>query len=483
MNIRMVWFKALCAAALLALVLAACLEATPQDLHRSLKLEAMADTDYETINVEIEVGPDGTKYMAWTECNASSHCIIAITWTKTGKMATRFVLPVGGSNPSLSYFDPDLAVTDSGSVYLVWTQRAAGEDPEDCWAMFNPAAPGTSITCQPLNTTAFLNRGISPLVAAGGNTVYAVYGVRMATTENNKRGLRYRRLSHASTPREGWVNEDGVSDAHTHHSYPALAVSGSGELYVSWIEYSINRTEEPFDRYHFACMIGGVPTRTSAALPGVNVGIHPVVVIAPDQEDVAVAYTANQGSNVMVLAYTTGCAYRNLDLILPGGEGWVITSHPTLSYTGSDSDTRNLSVAFAGRNSTVTGDSEIWVKEVDFTNDPDPARVTDNDWDDVLPLMAPIYEEGGLNYSYVLTWRVGTPMGFGDIYLLKPLISAPQKIFDGVSEYSQVDLASDGGIWVGGIWISNRDTLASRRIAWATFNDWEFYIPELKKEH
>lgn len=476
MAFRTVGFKALCALALLGLLLTACLEETPKTLHRNLMLSSSSTSTAE--DVDIEVGRDGTKFVAWSECDAAHYCTIYLTWTKTGAFQTVLSIPPGGGGPTESSRGPALAVTDSGLVYLVWSQSIPAGD-RLCYAVIDPSSPG-AVSCQPLNTTTRAPSIDPPVVAAGGNTVYAVYAVTLMGSDLPAgQGLRYRRLNNPSASAEGWINAGGEDDTDTVHYNPAIAVSVTGKLFAAWFERKLDPGADPNRFYRFACAAG-----TSVVYPGpvmINEGspqIHLAIEIAPDRNTVLTAFVAEERHTFYTHRYPTACDdHADLGAVLPVGEGWYVDGDPDISFMSSGTNPPQAQVAFAGRNRAVTGDTEIWVAGFDAA----PQRITDNDWDDVRPITARTNEPGGY-HSYALAWRSKTGTTYEDVYLLPSVVAAqPVQVFDGASRFSSMDIASHGGIWVGGAWIAPPAPGSTRGVVWMTFNDWEAYVPQLHK--
>lgn len=486
---RMIGLKSLPALALLALLLAGCLESTATTIHPPLMLPTRL-AEYEVRQVDIAVGQDGTKYMAWAEFLKVDigpyNCKTYVTWTKAGEMPTVLQVQPVTSDPEECNAYPDIAVIYGHQVYLVW-RRWLDNSYQDCWAAINPAHP-QPVTCQALNTTSYVQtiHSDGPRVAAGDTDVYAVYGVTLPTSPHTVTALRFRRLSEPGTPFEGWVNANGASETANAHVAPAIAVSRAGRLYVAWLKKMTQPGAPPL-AYQAACIDPTAITYPKPAFlfdQNMFSDHRPVIRISPDESQVVAAFvsgeehplTHKEYTPLHVIRYDSACSLDGVfGSDLPVTEYWAIQGRPSIAFSMQEEEDQAVYTAFAATNPSVSGDTEIFYKP--FTGS--PTRLTDNAWDDLNPVLVQLQEEG--QNRFALAWRTRTSYGFEDVYLSKLVGLTSERVFHGRSAYDDLVVESNGQTWAGGVWISQETDTSTRHMAWMTFNDWEFYIPQVKK--
>lgn len=147
-----------------------------------LALSACVPTSF-SVPTEIHINPgdDVEQAVVAVDGDGRSH-IAGIVNDRLVYYRTRFGEPLvtvtftmSGSGANWVQYDPDIAVTDSGTAYVVWIERHGGPEQFVCWRSLPlyPPPGGYTKYCNPMDGT---NQSTGLVqVATNGTVVYAVY--------------------------------------------------------------------------------------------------------------------------------------------------------------------------------------------------------------------------------------------------------------------------------------------------------------------
>lgn len=481
MAFRIVCLKAACTAAVVVLLLAACLPSTPQAIHRPVQLDESYG-DAGSYQADIAVGSDGTKYVVWADCVYGTACGLKLAIGKLADIQDFQVIGIGEVLGEYSYESPDIAVDNAGKVYLVYraepysiaeiNRSAAAGDAKFCYTIIDPANPGEP-ACNPLNDTSYPIKDL-PYVAANGPHVFAVYEVKTEITPMDWNALRYRQLDPGGKA-SGWVNPEGGNPT-GRHIQPALAVNRSGRLYVAWFEARPMNPPLNQHRFHMGCSTpdGGMVYPGAAVSDIPDTLGFPAVRLAPDESQVLVAYST--GTNIRTMHYHSSCECEgSVDASLPTGDPWKITGSPSIAAF-SENGSKSVTV-FAASDDKM--DTEIWFKRYGYYH---PQQVSFNDWEDLDPQLTHI-EDGGGNHIVSLGWLAKKPAGetfTRDIYFTAILnTSVPRVVHQGAYTHG---LKMDAhGQWIGAVWNAEGEGWEEGMAPWVSFNSFELLLPQMRK--
>jgi len=136
--------------------------------------------------------------------------------TTFGDPKETLTMTMTGSGPLWEQYGPDIAATDAGTAWLVWTEQWGDANKIACYRVITPLPPegGYSTNCLRLDSIFFSAGNV--MVVARGSKVYALYDA--IDVSGGIGALWYKELSHP---------------ANTGVIYPYSVQSESGHLY-SW---------------------------------------------------------------------------------------------------------------------------------------------------------------------------------------------------------------------------------------------------------
>jgi len=207
-----------------------------------LALSACVPTSF-SVPTEIHINPgdDVEQAVVAVDGDGRSH-IAGIVNDRLVYYRTRFGEPLvtvtftmSGSGANWVQYDPDIAVTDSGTAYVVWIERHGGPEQFVCWRSLPlyPPPGGYTKYCNPMDGT---NQSTGLVqVATNGTVVYAVYD-RLYTTDGHGRiySLRYKELTDTTNTGDvyWYINYFETGDVYSMD----MVVDSNGKLHTLFLE-------------------------------------------------------------------------------------------------------------------------------------------------------------------------------------------------------------------------------------------------------
>ena len=151
--------------------------------------------------------------------------------TRYGEMETAFSMTMTSTGALWKQYDPDIAVTDNGTAYLVWVEQRGGTEKYACWRSVPllPPVGGYNRTCNLLDSPYRTTGNVR--VVGRGSVIYAVYDRINDSGEIDR--LYYEVLTGAV--KGIIVNYSGSLEAGYIFGLD-LAIDSSGYLHVAYID-------------------------------------------------------------------------------------------------------------------------------------------------------------------------------------------------------------------------------------------------------
>ncbi len=338
----------------LILMLAACSPATfspPHQMH-------LAPGDH-MIRPKIAIDASGVSHITGIVNNR-----VIYYRTVLGQPSLGLTMTMTGTGTNWRQFDPDIAVTDSGTAYLVWTELRGGAFKTACYQVIPPTPPagGYPTGCRQLDPVDF-SQGNTKVVSTG-EYVYALYdranstgkvdslwfkdlvtpggtGTIYSYTDNSEEGYLY--SWDAAVDREGYLHVGyldndgvGVSPFHDRLRYCSNRSLWAGTMNQCWFISSTNDLE------------GDVPVSLTL---GDTSGEQ--YVILASVTDIAAIDEIRLAS-----CSTAGCNFQSY-LTVPLPSAWGSTS--VIKDVEVNGNGNELALAWIGNNGTTSFD-QVYVK-------------------------------------------------------------------------------------------------------------------------
>ncbi len=182
---------------------------------------------------QIAATDNGNVYLVWTDKKngtAGNDTDIVFGWSSdAGKSFERKKL---STNPNVSSLSPQIAATDNGNVYLVWTDKknsTAGNDTDIVFRWSSDA--GKSFERKKLSTNPNVS-SLSPQIAATDNG--NVYLVWIENGFNFKEIVSYGNI----------MGQTLILSNSSEVMEPKIAVSDDGNVYLGWMDKKSNKVDE-----------------------------------------------------------------------------------------------------------------------------------------------------------------------------------------------------------------------------------------------
>lgn len=437
------------------------------------------NTSDQAMDVNVVVGPDGTKHFFWVDCATyDGNCDISYKRTYTGDrlLLIQNIYPELEETPFVPYYRfPDAAMASDETIYLVWHYRDHDGQYFDCWNHKHVDGYFHGASCNKLQDEGqYSPENSYPKVIAYDNVAFAVYEVAGGTNT-----LYYRQLNPLDAS-HGMVSPvAGVSSA-----TPSLAVSsylsGLETIYVLHVAWSSNGgNAESFtyfnDNYGTS---GNMDNPHSSFTMGVR--SDPVIVTTTGaSKTVYVVYRDGlegaPGYLKVMYCYLPDCptAYAHDDGILVPSSNWWLVGAPDMGAKPDDS----VLISFLGMNDTTRGTTSF--QEVFYINyfagnqNLIPTRVTVNNEKESSPRLAMTLP------GVTIAWRINSDPGyFRDVYIINNGTNEIRKVFTSPVSVlgGYYDIATCGE-YIGGIFIDRATSLNPLHSPWVSFNDYGGYLP------
>lgn len=409
------------------------------------------------ISPALAVDPEGYKHIVWVEGSGSNNQVIY--WK------TWFNVPViTRVKASPNSVKPDIAVTDDGDAYVVWSVLDSPNPTQYCYRLIRHTGEVLDNPCFQCGSSSTGN-GIQ--VIARANVAYAVY-----ECSNH---LHYVKLSGES--------EQGVLEY-----FPPgrtlknmrLAIDSNAKLHVAWMENGdtngcIFYDSNAQDHGYFRTFCN--PDHASYA----------ITTFSPSSSNERI-YLSKQIDDVNndTLRYyhwlaSDGSDQQYVDVPLWTGCNWSIQEIQSLGLSSI------LFIAFIGRSSCSSGTipQEVYyyngygnnqvnqISEIDFYPKQDLHLVSASDTLNLPVLGWSRKGTSGNNQEMYAAWLslIGSEVAMKVTQIFTPYA-------DVVS--SGTDMASNGD-WVAGVWTSQLSPTNSRIVPWLSGNSYNASLPLIRK--
>lgn len=432
-----------------------------------VKLPLLFGTGFETNEYALTLDSAGAVHIARTECldGTEQDCRIVYEKYVSGGQVEVLWLVYGSGQ---SVFAPDIAITDSGQPYIVY--RVASGSPTvytDWWWM-----PSTK-TCAPIDA-AYQNQSAGkPMVAAYGNTVYAVHEVISGTGS----ALRYKKI--AGSPAAGGWASTHPADSY-HRRVKGLAVDDDLILHVVYV---IPQVESMSILYNNngdgnGDMTNLVNIRTAqVSNPALALGTsggNPVVFIAYTEAPLIKI----DSSTKLKLAYCTNspnCTFTTYTYDMQDADNWRTCDAPAM-----DTFEDTAYIAFAGYNDNEGGGvCQVYQAEYDIAaGATQPVQVTHSLAENRKPRIAAI--PLSLTVYKVFAWYRENPPGY-DLYLHDTYHGQFDPLLKNIDYTQQIELQHRNGHIAG---IGNGLQGAAKVGWWQTYlsyNDYPVFVPFIRR--
>lgn len=404
--------------------------------------------------VAIAIEPNGRKSVFWLEKEGSIRKLIY--WR------TIFGEPIHtATRQDHSAAAPDLAVTDSGTAYLVWYSS----DPPSRPNIFYYAVMSigsTTITPQELYSGELYSTALHLRVIARGETVYAVFPGHGC--------LYYRQLSPTLESRKK-VSDYIASNSSLENLQ--VSIDSANKLHVAWVEKD-NVTGNYRIRYNSnaTTTIGGDMNQDRTIgyeTPGESLTITNAD--TPPNEKVYVIKRGNSGRLFVSSCLAVGCPSMTENEIHLSPSSWLISELRAVGIGSS------VYVAFLAMNSSISNSELFYI--TNLTANPAEQRITTSDYSKSNLNMVRVQWESA--YLPLVGWRRYTPSSpyaLDDAYIWAPNYGLRQ-IFTSASSarHQGSDLAANGE-WVAGVWAAEYN---GRVVPYLSGNAYQANLPLVSK--
>jgi len=202
---------------------------TIRDTHRFNSPVKLAPENYLLRSSKIAADGDGNVYVLWQRTHNSGNDI----WlSRSADNGATFAAAVQMSD-SGDFQHPDIACAPDGTVYAVWFDN--NNNARDIY--FRKTSDHGQTWSAAKNISLTLQGSFDPIIAVDGNGyVYVVF-------VDDTPGRRVIMYTHSTNGGSTWSSSRMISNVPGDSEVPALAVSNSGGIYVTWRESNYNNAE------------------------------------------------------------------------------------------------------------------------------------------------------------------------------------------------------------------------------------------------
>lgn len=188
----------------------------------------------------------------------------------------KITMVMGGSGTNWKQYDPDIAVLNNGTAYIVWVEQHGGPEKFACWRSVPlvPPVGGYEKTCVPLDTTIQTTGRV--WVASNGYSVYAVYDRKyLADGMGRIDSLRYKELTSTANTGYAYYYIDYFETGFIHGL--DMVIDNADKLHIAILDNYTNTGSPPYtDRLHYRSNVtaqaDGTMTQGRIIATGANVG-------------------------------------------------------------------------------------------------------------------------------------------------------------------------------------------------------------------
>jgi hypothetical protein len=393
----------------------------------------------------VDIEANGTRHVVWQDCGTS--CSIIYHRTTSAGVSTRIALaPPAGE----TYREPDIAVTDDGSAYIVWRSLTAASNTYAPYFAVIPSGATTAPARQALAgaVTAAIASD-PPSVTARGTTVYAVYFAPSATNVY----LYKRRLNPLEAATQMTANPN------TKISNASIAIDSAGNLHVAYEYGSADGGQYQAVFYH-----GPTTGQQLLSNNGVAWDYYSRPDLELDSADNAYVLYAIDHKYIDVYRRRPTGEETKFGLLPGGANGWWV-SQPDMAIIGS-----NLEIVFSGSNPSLPPKySVVWKGSLNTVSGAGTAPTQISPTSVWLPQEAKIANVQ--NYPVVMWTQVDPGTGhctYEGFYWEKSV--GAKKVFTSTGCYhDELDVAAEGE-WLSGVSISGSQSNVDLPAPWIVYN-------------
>lgn len=196
--------------------------------------------------------------------------------TRYGEPLEKITMEMSGTGTNWKQYNPDIAVINSGSSYLVWVEQRGGPEKYACWRGFAlvPPPDGYVKTCLALDSTIQTTGNV--WVVSNGYSVYAVYDRKYLTDGMGRIGaLMYKQLTNLSMT---GVAYDYISLFETGFIYGLdMVIDTADKLHIAILDnYTVTGappyTDRLFYRSNRTAAVDGTMTQGRTIATGTSLG-------------------------------------------------------------------------------------------------------------------------------------------------------------------------------------------------------------------
>jgi hypothetical protein len=452
-----------------------------------------AASDAFTYSLNVAVGKDGSHHLVFSEAPERQYGHLVYAYQKLGETPRQWV--IAPAEPHHGYDSPDVAVTDSGKVFLLWHESDhSANQAWTCWGSFSPQDT-TPPACHRLGNIP--TNTVEPLVlAADGETVYAVYTVSDSGHHNLRASQIYPTVD--SDPYADLI----TGDEHTFYGIPVIQVGTDRRLHIAET-YTVSTGSPAVTIYHgqYIQYTAGVGLSTTTALDedAAHSLTNPALTLVRDADAGDTAFYAF-GIKPIPFDGSESCAVkvyrRNPDGVtvdsfspLDPAKAWFLPGAPALAASNASS----VTLFFTAMNSDTAGKSDLFSVSAD-EDSAAATNLTNSDVTESRPLAAeafqPDQDGSGLilsspvvffrrmwtngHYSDALFYDQATSLGQGQVRVA----------YDGpdTNTSTQMDLAVNGDS-VFAAWVDYASPTDLRLVPWITYNADQIFLPAVVKSN
>jgi hypothetical protein len=408
------------------------------------------DTSSKERHPAVAIEGDGTKHVAWENCDFNNVCSIISykTWLGNALDPVTFT-PIAGHR----YVNPDVTVDSQHNVFLVWQDC----DALSCVDRYGMIPPTGAVLTGVLTPASHISGG-PPRVAANGPTVYAATLDAVNGASGKSVYLRYTLLTSAGGGASGLIA--GLDEVIIHDQQ--LQVDSQGRYHVVYSSRQVVPTGIYQAVFYGRQDIGPQLLDSNISLSDTTYSLADLAV-RPD-DTAYVVYAVYGASDSLKLGTTTsGAGSTTLSPIsLPAVQNpWKIHGRPKVS-----SDSSSAILAFSATNANTAGYAQIW--RYTSANTGTLTQLTTSPITKSEPLVG--FSDSGL--VVLLAWRDETAAScLQNSYYYMNASGGVVQVFSTPTGCAEpgMDLAVNGD-WAVGVFPDRQSAGDPRQVIWATMN-------------
>ena len=397
----------------------------------------------------------------------------------------KFTMVMSGSGTNWKQYDPDIAVLNNGTAYIVWVEQHGGPEKYACWrnVPLVPPVGGYEKTCLPLDSTIQTTGNVQ--VASNGYSVYAVYDRKYLTDGMGRiDSLRYKELTNTANTGYAYYYIDYFETGFIHGL--DMVIDNADKLHIAIVDNFTYTGSPPYTdrllyRSNRTAQADGTMTQGMTVATGTSLGedVDPSISIYTDSVDgprigIASIWVISGKDYIYIDSCTVdGCEYIGAHLVdLPSS--WdTFSVIDDLEIQGRD---EYLFLGFIGDDNTApTRAPQVYFTEAfDTTIFYDPSDGSASfKFDLEMNMIDPRAGSGATAPIPVLSWAENDLVSA--TYYAEGWLSEVVRVSeDGCPESQMSGDVGSNGIYLSGVWYACSDT-------WFTTQAWTEQLPLIVK--